>query len=392
MTVVALAGPAPETSPVAVRAIAPGRDGARDLDRFVDFAWEIYRDLPCWVPPLRGEQRKMLTPAGNPFFRHSAAQLFLAERATPHGPRVVGRIAAIHFSHHVETWHDGVGFFGFFESVDDAAVASALLDAAAAWLRARGLVRMRGPMSFTINDECGILLDGFERLPVVLMTYNPPYYPALLEAWGLAKCQDLLAYRYDVPPETPARLAAVGALAARAGVTLRRVDLRRFDAEIDAIHRVHSAAWAENWGAVPLTREEVRHLAKMLLPLVDPELVLIAEHGGEPVGVCVTIPDVNQALWHLRDGRLLPFGWAKLLWQRRRIDAARVLIMGVVAEHRRHGVEAAMYAHTLEVGRRKGLRWGELSWVLESNLPMRRVAERLGAEAYKRYRIYERAI
>ncbi len=358
----------------------------RELSRFIHFPWRIYQGNPCWVPPLLHEQRRQLSPAGNPFFQHSRAQLFLAER----GGEVVGRIAAIENRRHLDTYRDGTGFFGFFEALDDPAVARALLGRAGEWVRAAGLTRLRGPTSFTINDECGVLLDAYGLPPVLLMAYNPPYYPALLEGCGMAKAQDLLAYRFEVPAETPPRLLAVRERLARTGIRLRPVDLDHFDDEVDRIHRVHSAAWAENWGAVPLSRQEVRRLARDLLPVVDPELVLLAEAGDEPVGVSVTLPDLNQALRHL-DGRLLPFGWAKLWWHRRHIAVGRVLIMGVLAAWRHRGIDAALYAETMETGRRKGFRWGELSWILESNVPMRRVLDGLGAVPYKTYRIYDGA-
>jgi len=361
--------------------------GRRDLRRFVRFPWRIYAGNPCWVPPLIGEQRRFLGPAGNPFFRHSRAELFLARR----GGEVVGRIAAIENRRHLETYGDGTGFFGFFESVDDREVAGALLETAADWVRERGLRRLRGPTSFTINDECGVLLDAFDQPPVILMPYNPPYYPRRIEEQGFLKAQDLYAYRMEAPREMPERLRAARALAEARGTVIRQVDLSRFDEELARIHAIHSAAWAENWGAVPLTWEELRDLGKHLLPVVDPDLVLLAEKAGEPIGVMVSIPDVNQALRHL-NGRLFPTGLVKLLWYRRRIDALRVLIMGVLSEYRREAIDAALYAATVEAAIPKGYRWGEMSWILESNDSMRRVLERLGTERYKTYRIYEKEL
>jgi GNAT superfamily N-acetyltransferase len=360
-------------------------EGNRALRRFIHMPWQIYRGNQCWVPPLVAEQRRALSPASNPFFRHSRAQLFLAER----GNQVVGRIAAIENRRHLEVYGDGTGFFGFFECVDDPDVARALVERAMSWIGARGLGRLRGPTSFTINDECGILLDAYDRPPVLLMPYNPPYYPALLEACGMTKAQDLLAYRYDVLPAVPPELVVARRRVESSGIRIRNVDLSRFDEELERLHGVHSAAWAANWGAVPLSPEEIRLLAKSLLPVIDPELVFLAEEGDQTVGVSVTLPDFNQALRHL-DGRLLPFGWAKLWWHRKRIDAVRVLIMGVLSSHRKRGIDAAFYARMLEAAHRKGYGWGELSWILESNLPMRRVLDGLGATVYKTYRIYDR--
>lgn len=355
--------------------------------RFVRFPWRIYGHDPNWVPPLEIERLAFLDRRKNAFFHHSEAELFLAWR----GGEVVGRIAAIENRRHLETYADATGFFGFFEAIEDPAVARALVDRAASWCRARGLRVLRGPMSFTINDECGLLVDGFDRPPIMLMTYNPPYYATLLEGCGLRKAQDLYAYRMDVPAAVPRRLAAAEEALARRGITIRKLDFARFDEEVERVHRIHSQAWAENWGAVPLTVEEMRALARELKPLADRDLVFLAENDGEPIGVCVTVPDINQALRAAR-GRLLPFGLIRLLWARRKIDVVRVLIMGVVRGYRHRGVDAALYARTMEEARRKGYRWGEMSWVLESNPEMNRVAENLGAERYKTYRIYDLAL
>lgn len=367
--------------------VAPVRD-RRTREAFLRLPWRLYRDRPAWVAPLLAERRRFLDRQRNPFFRHSEAELFLARR----GGAVVGRIAAVHNRRHLDAWGDGAGFFGFFECEDDAAAAGALLDAAARWVRERGLTRLRGPMSFTINDESGLLLDAFDRPPVLLMPYNPPYYRALLEGWGLAKVQDLLAYRLEVPAILPQRLARAEELVAAApGLVIRPVDLAHIREEVDRIHRVHSAAWAENWGAVPLAAEEIAELARELLPIVVPELALLAEQDGEPVGVSITLPDFHEVLAHL-EGRLLPTGWLRALWWKRRITGVRVLILGVVREHRRRGIEAAMVARTVRAAMARGYRSGELSWILESNGPMRRLLERLGARVDKTYRVYEKAI
>jgi len=368
---------------VIVRPVA----GRADLRRFLRLPWAVYAGDPAWVPPLEFERRAFLDRRRNPFFRHSDAALFLAERDGV----AVGRIAAIENRRHLETYRDATGFFGLFESIDDAAVAETLLARAAAWLGERGLRRMRGPTSFTINDECGLLVDAFDRPPVFLMAYNPPYYPALVERAGLRKVQDLYAYRMDVPDAVPPAVAAAARAATRAGVAVRTIDFGRLDEEVERIHRVHAQAWAGNWGAVPLTRDEVAALARELRPFADRDLVFVAEHAGEPVGVAVTIPDLNRAVAAAR-GRLLPWGWLRLLRAKRRIDSLRVLILGVLAPWRHRGVDAALYARTIETARRKGYRWGEMSWILESNRPMLAVLERFGAERYKTYRVYEREL
>jgi len=355
-----------------------------DLGRFLRLPFGIHAGNPNWVAPLLVERRAFLDRRKNPFFRHSEAELFLAER----GGEPVGRIAAIENRRHLETYRDGTGFFGFFECADDPEAAQRLVAAAAGWVRARGLARLRGPMSFTINDECGLLIDAFDRPPVLLMSYNPPYYAHLLERAGFVKSQDLFAYRMDVPERVPERLAAAAAAVAERGIVVRKLDFSRFDEEVERVHRIHSQAWAGNWGAVPLTVDEMRALAAELKPLADRDLVFLAEEAGEPVGVSVTVPDMHQAL-KLARGRLLPFGLLKILWAKRRIDAVRVLIMGVLPSHRNRGVDAAMYARMIEEARKKGYRWGEMSWVLESNPTMRRIIERLGGERYKTYRIYD---
>lgn len=356
-----------------------------EREAFIRLPWAIYRDHPCWVPPLIFERRRFLDPRKNPFFQHSKAELFLAER----GGEVVGRVAAIRFQRHLDIYQDGVGFFGFFEAVDDQEVACALLERAREWLRGEGLTRIRGPMSFTINDECGLLVDAFDQMPVVMMPYNPAYYPRLLAGCGLAKVQDLYAFRLEVPSEMPERLAAVEErVRERYGVVIRPVRMADFDAEIDRLHGLHSQAWAGNWGAVPLTREEMALVASDLKHVIDPELVLFAEVDGEAVGLSVSVPNFNPALRHM-NGRLFPFGLARFLWHKRRVDSGRVLIMGVLEDYRMRGVDAALYARSLAAGMAKGYTWGEMSWILESNRPMIRVLERLGTERYKTYRVYE---
>jgi hypothetical protein len=306
-------------------------ESSRALADFIRLPWRIYRGNSCWVPPLVAEQRRALRPGGNPFFEHSRAQLFLAEQ----DGQPEGRIAAIENRRHLEVYADGTGFFGFFECVEDAAVARALLDAAGDWVRASGLARLRGPTSFTINDECGLLLDAYDRPPVLLMPYNPPSYPALLEGCGFSKAQDLLAYRLTWRPRR--RQAARSRRSGGDNGAHPQRRPVRFDEELERLTR-HSAAWAENWGAVPLSREE---------------------SGCSPSPCCrssnpswCSWPRSGRTVRRLGDARRLQPGAApsrriscpsagQAVLASPPIDAVRVLIMGVLPSHRHRGIDAA---------------------------------------------------
>lgn len=359
-----------------------------ELKAFVKFPWKIYKGNSNWVPPLIIDRMEFLNREKNPFFLHSDASLFTAERAG----NIVGRIAAIKYSRHLETYHDGVGFFGFFECINEKDVAHALFQRAEEWLVEQGLKAVRGPMNFTINDECGLLINAFDLPPVIMMTYNPPYYQELVESYGFKKAQDLYAYRISRPESMPERLKrAMELLEKRHGIHIRKVNMKDFEREVDLVHIIHNQAWSENWGAVPLTRDEFHRIGKELKMILDPDLVLMAEVNDKPVGVTVCIPDINVALKHA-NGRLFPLGLLKILWYKRRIKSLRFVIMGVLKEYRYQALDAAMYYKIAEAGMAKGYQWAEMSWILESNTPMRRVLERLGCELYKTYRIYEKPL
>jgi len=359
-----------------------------ELKAFIKFPWKIYEGNTNWVPPLIIDRMEFLNREKNPFFQHSDAELFTAEK----GGNIVGRIAAVKYTRHLETYKDDVGFFGFFECIDDKDVAHALFKQAEEWLSDQGLKTVRGPMNFTINDECGLLIDAFDLPPVLLMTYNPPYYQELVESYGFEKSQDLYAYRITRPEAIPDRLKrALKIQEKRHGIRIRTVNMKDFESEVDRVHSIHDQAWSENWGAVPLTRAEFQKIGKELKLVLDPDLLFIAEADGEPVGMTVCVPNMNSALKHA-NGRLLPFGLFKILWHKRKIDSLRVIIMGILKEHRHKALDTAMYFKLMEAALAKGYQWGEMSWILESNAPMRRVLERLGTELYKTYRIYEKPI
>lgn len=384
---VSASGPAAAGRAVAGVSISPVRSRS-ELDRFIRCAWDIYAHDPMWVAPLVMDMKSVLSTT-HPFHRHAEVELFTASRAG----RVVGRVAAIHNRAHTEFCNEPAGFFGLFECIDDPGVARALLSTAESWLRERGLELVRGPMNLSTNDELwspGVLIDGFDTPPAIMMGHTPPYYAGLIEACGYHKSKDLLAYWIDRSRLSRLERSA-DRLLRRSGVRMRSLNKRRLKEEVDIIQAIYNEAWERNWGFVPMSAEEIQHLAKQLGPVVNPNLCVIAFLGEEPVAFALALPDYNQALRHL-NGRLLPFGIFKLLWYKRKIDAARTLTLGVKREHRQKGLDALLILHLFREGARDGIRQGECSWILEDNTSMRHGLERLGARAYKTYRVFEKKL
>jgi GNAT superfamily N-acetyltransferase len=362
--------------------------GRRDLARFLKLPFRIYKDTPNWVAPLFTQERARFNSSKNPFFDHSEVQGLLAFD----GRRGVGRIAAIRNGAHNDYHKDRVGFFGHFESIDSQEVASALLDAAAGWLRERGMDTMRGPCNFSVNESCGLLIEGFECPPYIMMPYNPEYYAELLEAWGLGKVMDLYSYHMKADQPVPARVRRIAERARRKeGVEVRGLRMDRFWQEIERVKVIYNEAWSENWGAVPMSDREFEHLAKMFKRIVAAELVLIAEVNSEPVAFSMALPNINEALAKIR-GRLDPIGLVKLLYYSRRVTTARHLILGVRAAYRRRGLEAILYIETFKRAQRLGYREGEVGWTLETNALVNRAIEVLGGRRVKTYRLYEKAL
>jgi hypothetical protein len=305
--------------------------------------------------------------------------------------RAVGRVSAIRNRRHEEFHQEATGFFGFFECERDPEAAAGLLDAVREHLRGEGLSQFLGPVNPSTNEECGVLVDGFETPPMVMMTHNPPYYDELLQGCGLRKARDLLAYFMEEKerriPERVARGAAL--IRKRLGnVTVRPLDKKRFLREVEAFRRVYNSAWEKNWGFVPMTDAELDHMARQLKPVVDPVLVRIAEVDGEPVAFALGLPDMNQALKHAR-GKLFPLGLLKILWYARKIRRVRILALGVLEEYRGTGLDVLLYHDLFAEGMAKGYTQGEFSWILEDNLPMVRPLEQFGARLYKTYRLYQ---
>ncbi|HLW93764.1 MAG TPA: hypothetical protein VKS25_00150 [Solirubrobacteraceae bacterium] len=360
------------------------------MRRFIRLPARLYRNEPRWIAPLEIDVRKRLDRRRNPWFAHAEAEFFLAWR----DGEAVGRITA-HIDHRFNEFQDNSwGMFGFFESEDSPETAHELLAAAEAWLRARGRDRMVGPMDFTTNDECGLLVEGHERPPIILSTWHHPYYQRLLEGEGLEKVMDLLMWSLHISGRGKVR-EAIWRRASRvesdAGIVCRPMRKRDLDNEVTRFLEVYNAAWERNWAAVPLTEEEVRHYARDLKPVLDENWAFIAERvdTGEVVGAALTLPDYNQVLAHL-NGRLLPLGWLKALYWRRRIDAVRVFALGVKPDYQHTGVAARFYQMHFEAAERTPQKGGEMGWVLETNRAMNRAMEAMGGEIVRRFRVYER--
>jgi GNAT superfamily N-acetyltransferase len=366
----------------------------RELKRFVKVPFRLHRDQDQWVAPLIFERMEFLNRKKNPWFEHGEAEYFLAER----DGEPVGRISA-----HVDRrWDEFQGgsdaMFGFFETADDPAVSAALLEVATEWAGERGRKRILGPMDFTTNDELGILIEGYERRPMILEPWHPPYYRELIEAEGFGKAMDVQMWelqfgdlkegeRFD-----PSIHAAAEKALHDEGIAIRNMRKRDMAGEVRRFMDVYNEAWGDNWGFVPITDAEVEFQAKNLKQVIDEDWAYMAEKDGEVVGAALTLPDVNQVLAKL-NGRLLPFGWLRFLFGKGKIDQLRVFALGVKHDYRHSGVAAGLYLKHLETAARPGtIGGGEMGWILETNGPMNRAMEGMGGKVVKRYRIYEKSL
>ena len=363
-----------------------------ERDRFIKFPWRIYENDPVWVPPLLLERKQFLDRKKHPFYEHGDAALFLARS----GGEVVGRIMACHDPKYNALHQSNVGFFGMFESIDDQQVASALLEAAADWLRQLGRDQIMGPIDYSIFDLCGVLIEGFQFHPMVLTAYNPPYYRGLIEACGFEKEIDLYGWWFSNPTEAVIRLRRLaGALEKRREITLRQGNLRDLAGESRKLLQIYDQAWKNNWGFVQFTEREFEFMTQELKPILVADFVWLAEIKGEPVGFILCVPDINVALKKI-NGRLttfgLPIGLAKLLYYKSRIKTVRLVALGVLPKYRRHGVAEMLVLRIIEEAMIKRGCVGEASLILENNRMMNRFLEAIGAEKYKTYRIYRRSL
>ena len=360
-------------------------DNKKALNEFIELPYTLYRDDPHWVPPLRIAVKELLDKAKHPFYANAETELFLARR----DGKVAGRVAAILDKAHNRFHGENAGFFGFFECVNDKPVAQALLSRALQWVKSKGAEFIRGPVNPSTNYECGMLIEGFDSDPMVMMTCNPPYYPKLMDEAGLRKAKDLYAYLSNANTIEMKKIDRVAdKVLTTTGVRVRPINMKDFDAEVQRVWDVYNASWAHNWGFVPMSREEFAAMGKEMKMILKPELVLIGEVKDRVVGFALALPDVNQAIKKAK-GKLLPTGLLKILYYQRLIKNVRVLALGVVEEYRPSGLAAGFYATLVRNARKLGYGDSEMSWILEDNVLMNRSLEVMGAKRYKTYRIYE---
>ena len=370
-------------SNIEVKALHP----KKDIVKFLKFAWTIYKDDPNWVPPLMMDKKKLLNKDKNPSFETSQMELFMAYK----NGEPVGRIAAIKNDTHNKIHNENIGFFGFFECTNDQEVANALMDTAKDWLKSKGLDAMRGPANPSSNDEFGMLLEGFDDPPRLMMTYNPKYYLDLMDNYGIKKIKDLYAYRIDnkelLKSEKLIRVADIAKR--RSKVEIKQINLKDFKGELEKVKEVYNKAWAPNWGFIPMTDKEIDNLAKELKPLVEDSLVLFAEVEGKTVAFALVMLDYNE-LFKDFDGKLFPFNVIKLFTQRKKITWARILTLGIIPEYQKRGIDALLYYEITKRAEKLGIMKGEASWILEDNEMMKRGAEQvMNGSIYKKYRVYQ---
>ena len=360
-------------------------------NEFIMFLWtsSIYKDFPHWVPPLISEDKKLLNPAVYPFHQNAEVNLFILYDSG----RPAARVAAIINHNHNKFHNEKTGFFGFFECINSPEAAKYILDAVARFCKEKGMERLRGPMNFSTNDTCGLLVEGFDSSPLIMMPYNPPYYIDLLENSGFVKTKDLYAYFADksIESKVPRLERLAGRVLADPAIKVRKLDVKHILAEIRMIKDIYNNAWSKNWGFVPMTDEEFEYMASDMKKLVDPDLALVAEIDGQPAGFSLALPDYNRIIKKC-NGRLLPFGIFHFIFGKSKIDTLRLLTMGVKREYQKRGLDVLFYLQTIKNGFAKGIYQGEFSWILEDNLMMNRIMTTLGAKVYKKYRIYEKPI
>jgi hypothetical protein len=360
----------------------------KDLKEFIELPWSIYKNDSNWVPPLKMALKDVLNLNKHPFYQTSKIKTWVAEK----NGAVVGRIMAINNEAYNSYQKTKVGHFGFFESIDDQEVANKLLSTAESYLKSEGLTSVQGPMNPGTNYECGLLVNGFEDDPQIMMTYNPRYYQPQIENHGYRKAMDLLAYNINADFTLPDIILRIAERTEKkAKITFRNISKKNWVSEIETLFDIYNSAWEANWGFVPMTKEEFFHTAKDLKSIVDENLVQIAEVDGVPAGFILTLPDLNQVFKEIPSGNLFPTGIFKLISPKKYINRVRVITMGIKKQYRRMGIETLLYKYNqIEILKNPKIKNIEMSWILENNLEMNKPLITMGAKAYKTYRIYEK--
>jgi GNAT superfamily N-acetyltransferase len=356
---------------------------------FIDYEWQANKHTENWVSPLRMERTALLNTKKNPFFSHAKIELFLCYKSN----KIAGRIAAITNENHNSFHNDNVGFWGFFECIDNQEVANALFDAAADWLKAEKKDKMLGPMNPSTNDECGTLIEGFDTKPFIMMRHNPKFYPTLIENYGNTKAKDLWAW-YTTPEHSNKNISekmerVASKIIKKYSLTIRNISVKKIKSEIKLIKEVYNNAWTRNWGFVPFTDAEIDHVASDLKDIADDDLMFMAEKGGKPIGFCITLPNINEVLERIPNGKLFPTGIFKLLFGIKKIKSVRTIIMGVNKEYQFLGLGSIFYIKSIKKALDKGYTGAEMSWILEDNDLMNKAIESIGSKVYKKYRIYQ---
>lgn len=360
-----------------------------ELKSFIDFPHDLYQHDANYVPELYIAQRDLLTK--HPFLQHSSIQPFLLFE----DGKIIGRIAAILNNNHNQFNHTNDGFFGFLDAIDDEAAFRQLTDTAVSWLKEKGVTNIIGPVNPSTNETCGVLVEGFDSSPMIMMTYNYPYYDKHLQKLGFGKKTDLIAYNLEKGQLNEKSIRLMDAFRARLAqknIIIRNGNLKNFRQEVDGLRKVYNEAWDKNLGFVPMTDAEFDYMAKDMKLVLDPDFCLVAEHEGKLIGFALCLPDINQVQKKVKRGRLLPTGIFKLLFGKKKINAIRILALGVTEPYRKMGIEAIFYGTIMQKGIEKGMVHGEASWILEDNLMMNQAMQNINGKPYKKYRIYEKAV
>ena len=367
------------------------KSNKKQLTQFIDFPHDLYANDPLYVPMIFMEQEALLNPKKSPFFKHSTADYFLAKK----DGQIVGRIAAIRNNNHIAFTGKQEGFFGFFDVINDYEVAKKLLDTAAEWLHTEGLTNVIGPANFSTNETVGLLVENFDEPSFIMNTYNSAYYVDLLTQYGFSKYTDLLCWELmtaDMKQEVVDVATKLESRLAERGITIRKINMKKYKQEINSFLPIYNASWAENTGFVPMTDAEILQIGSDLKAVIDPDFVYFAEKDGKTIGVALTIPNVNEILINVKRGRLFPTGALKILFGLKKIKSVRIFALGTLKEYRRLGIDVCFYVKNILTAREKGIIRGEASWILENNVGMNRALEHIGGKVYRKYRLYEKAI